>query len=112
MPLDLGNHPTRPVPTDGLIFEISKPNDGLSGWTTHRSGQQVFDLFLKHLVGGKPDGIQKALLLQVFINLWLGEGGVTTKVFADCCPRRTASGSQIDPSCWRWRHSYRRSSFR
>ena len=77
MPLDLGNHPTRPVPTGRLIFEIGKPNDGFSGWAPHRSGQQVFNLRLKHLVGGKPEGIQKALLLQVFINLRLGEGGIT-----------------------------------
>ena len=60
MPLDLGNHPTRPVPTGRLIFEIGKPNDGFSGWAPHRSGQQVSNLGLKHLVGGKPDGIQKA----------------------------------------------------
>ena len=37
MPLDLGNHPARPVPTGGLIVEIGKPNDRFSGWTPHRS---------------------------------------------------------------------------
>ena len=83
MPRDLGNHPSRPVPTGGLIAEIGKPDDGFSGWTTHWPGQQVFNLFLKHLVGGKPDGIQKAFLLQVLINLRLGEGGIPPKVFAD-----------------------------
>ena len=82
MPLDLGNHPASPVPTGGLIVEIGKPNEGFSGWTTNRPGQQVSDLGLKHLVGRKPDGIQISLLLQVFINLWLGEGGITPKVFA------------------------------
>ena len=27
MPLDLGNHPTRPLPTGGLILEVGKPNN-------------------------------------------------------------------------------------
>ena len=74
MPLDLGNHPTRPVPTGGLVFEIGKPNDGFSGWAPHRSGQQVFDLFLKHLVGGKPDGIQ-TWIVTVPRGLRAGPGG-------------------------------------
>ena len=83
MPFDLGDDPTRTVPTGGLIFEVGKPDDGLSGWTTHRPGQQVFNLLLKDIVCGKPDGIQKALLLQVFINPRLGKGGIPTKVFAE-----------------------------
>ena len=29
MPLDLGDHPGSPVPTEVLIFEIGKPHDGL-----------------------------------------------------------------------------------
>ena len=84
MPLDLGNHPVSTFPTGGLIAEIGKPDDGLSGWTTDRPGQQVSNLRLKDVVGRKPDGIQKSLLFQVFINLWFGEGSITTKVLADC----------------------------
>ena len=36
---------------------------------------------MEELVGRHPDGIQEAVSLQVFINLWFGEGRIATKVF-------------------------------
>ena len=36
---------------------------------------------MEELVGRHPDGIQKAVSLQVFIDLWFGEGRIATKVF-------------------------------
>ena len=35
---------------------------------------------MEELVGRHPDGIQEAVSLQVFINLWFGEGRIATKV--------------------------------
>tara|TARA_B100001245_G_scaffold211492_1_gene176184 strand:+ start:184 stop:588 length:405 start_codon:yes stop_codon:yes gene_type:complete len=40
-------------------------------------------LLMEELVGRHPDGIQEAVSLQVFINLWFGEGRIATKVFSD-----------------------------
>ena len=40
-------------------------------------------LLMEELVGRHPDGIQEAVFLQVFIDLWLGEGRIATKVFPD-----------------------------
>ena len=70
-----GNHPTRPVPTGRLIFEISKPSRRVFWVGAPQVGSAGVRSFLE-APGWKPDGIQKALLLQVFINLWLGEGGM------------------------------------
>ena len=38
---------------------------------------------MEELVGRHPDGIQEAVPLQVFIDLWFGEGRIATKVFPD-----------------------------
>ena len=35
---------------------------------------------MEELVGRHPDGIQEAVSLQVFIDLWCGEGRIATKV--------------------------------
>ena len=35
---------------------------------------------MEELVGRHPDGIQEAVSLQVFINLWFGEGRIATEV--------------------------------
>ena len=35
---------------------------------------------MEELVGRHPDGIQEAVSLQVFINLWLGEGRIATQL--------------------------------
>ncbi len=42
---------------------------------------------MEELVGRHPDGIQEAVPLQVFINLWFGEGRIATKVFPDILAR-------------------------
>ena len=40
-------------------------------------------MLMEELVGRHADGIQEAVFLQVFINLWFGEGRIATKVFPD-----------------------------
>ena len=49
MPLDLGHHPSWPVPTPRLIPEVVVPDDGLLGRPPYGSLQQVLDLALQHL---------------------------------------------------------------
>ena len=80
MPFNLGNHTSRSIPTAGLIAELGPADYRLFGGSAHRSSQQGSYLLMEDLVGRHPDGIQEAVSLQVFINLWLGEGRIATKV--------------------------------
>ncbi len=49
---------------------------------TDRACQQPRDPFLQHRIGGQPDGVFVALHLQQFVDLGVGEGGVTPEVAA------------------------------
>jgi hypothetical protein len=55
--LDLGDHPSRPVPRRGLILDASIPHQrGVAG-SAPRPGEQVLDRPFQHLIGREPDGI-------------------------------------------------------
>ena len=81
MPFNLGNQTPRSIPTVSLIPELGPADYRLFGRSAHRSSQQGSYLLIEELVGRHPDGIQEAVSLQVFIDLWLGEGRIATKVF-------------------------------
>jgi hypothetical protein len=53
--LDLGNHPSRPVPRRGLILEASIPHQWSVAGSASGPGEQVFDPPLQHLIGREPD---------------------------------------------------------
>src|SRR5450830_1022139 len=46
----------------------------------HRAGHEVVYLPREHLIGGKPDGIEDALVLQVLVDVGYREGRVPPQV--------------------------------
>ena len=46
----------------------------------------MLDLFLQDIVGGEPDGVEAAMLLQVLVHPRAGEGGVRPEVPAHPSP--------------------------
>src|SRR5277367_3828863 len=47
---------------------------------SHRTNRQRFNHFVQGAIGWKSDGIQKAFLLQILIEVGIGKGGIASKV--------------------------------
>jgi len=69
VPLDLGYHPPGPVPRCGLVVEVVVEDPWFLWRSSHRPGEQVVYLPLEVLVGGNPDCVEDAVILQVFVNI-------------------------------------------
>jgi hypothetical protein len=82
VPLHLGHHPPGPVSTPRLIPEVTVSDHRLPGRPAHWPLQQVLDLPLQHLIAGKPNGVEEAMLLQVLIDLGASESGIRPEVSA------------------------------
>jgi len=52
------------------------------GGTAHRSLKQIADPFLQHLVGRKADRVLDPVGFQELVDLWHGEGRVSTEIGA------------------------------
>ena len=76
VPLYLGYHPPRNIPTLSLVGEVMIGDDGLSGRPLGRPYQQVRYFPLKNVIRWKPYGITDASCLHVLVKLRLGKGGV------------------------------------
>lgn len=69
MPLDLGHHPARAVPTLSLIVEAVVVAPHRLRRPAHRTVQQVADAPLEDLVAGQAYRIEETLGLQICIDL-------------------------------------------
>jgi hypothetical protein len=83
MPLDLGHHAPGSRPALGLVVKAGEGNDRLLWRPANRSGQQVADPPLQHLVGRQADRVADAFLLQQLVQLWLGERRIGAEVEID-----------------------------
>ena len=76
VPLHFGDHTTIAVPAFGVVQEDPIPDDGFLRRPSHRSGQQVADLMVQHVIGWEADGVLVTLLFQKLVKLRLGERGI------------------------------------
>ena len=65
VPLDLRDHPPRPVPHLGLVEEVMMPDDRPPRRAAHRTGQKRLDLPLQNL---EAEGYRYAIRLPT--NAW------------------------------------------
>ena len=79
MPLHLGHHSSRNIPTLGLINEVVIRDDGLLRGSLGRPYQQVSYFPLKHFVRRKSYGVADTPRLYVLVKLWLCKGGICSK---------------------------------
>src|ERR1019366_817557 len=77
--LHLGHHPPWHLPTRRLIQKALVLDQWLDTGPAYRPWQQLRDIPFQVFVGRYADGILYSALLQCFINLWLGEGGIGSK---------------------------------
>jgi hypothetical protein len=80
MPLHLGHHAARLGPALRLVAEAGVEHLRLLWRAADGPGQQVSDPLLQDRVGGEPDGVADVLRLEQFVDLGLGEAGITTEV--------------------------------
>ena len=76
IPLHLGHHPPSTVPTLSTIPKVIVSDYWMLRRPTHRSYQQGSDLVLQHFVARQPYGVEDSPLLQVLIDVRLGECGM------------------------------------
>jgi hypothetical protein len=74
--LDLGDHPSRPVPGGGLVLEAPIADQRSVARPAAGPREQVLDGPLQDLVGREPDGVGHATLLQRFVEGRDGKGRV------------------------------------
>jgi hypothetical protein len=86
MPLDLGNHATRMVPTLCLIREALVEHLGLVRRASRGTGQQVADTGHKNVVRGDANGVLETLLLQYAVQRRDGKRRVTSEVLRNVAP--------------------------
>jgi len=70
------------IPSGGGDKEKSPP----VSWQAYRPLHEVLEREIQHLIAGKPNGIERAMLLQIFVDLRTGEGGVSPEVEAHHSP--------------------------
>src|SRR5271169_6786966 len=83
VPFHLGNHPAGTAPTLGLILKVPIPHLRFFRGSSHRTNRKRFNHFVQGVIGWKSDGIQKAFLFQILIKVWIGKGGIASKVAVD-----------------------------
>ena len=79
MPFHLGDDTTGFVPGRSLILEVAAGASHMVGRTAHRALEQMRNLALKNTIGAEPDGIEIALRFEHPVEVWDGEGGVTSE---------------------------------
>jgi len=80
VPFHLGHYATGATPTIYPIEKISVSDHRRMRRAAHRSGQQMLDLPLQHVVSWQTDDILIAFRLKKFIYLRVGKGGIGPKV--------------------------------
>ena len=85
MPLHLGHHPPSAVPTPGTIPKVVVSDHWTLRRPAHRPPEQRGDLPLQHLVAGESYSVKDVPLLEVLIDVRLGECGIGTKVPPHSC---------------------------
>ena len=79
MMLRLRHHRSGRLPTSRLIDKALVLDQWLAGGPAHWARQQFGNISFQVVVGRNPDGIFHAPLLQSFVNLRLGKGGIGPK---------------------------------
>jgi hypothetical protein len=79
MEFDHRHHPPGYRPTRRLIAKTFEPKHGLVARPSHWPGQQLRNLPLQMVVGGKADRILHFARFQHLVELRLGKGGVATE---------------------------------
>ena len=85
-PFHPGHHSPRTFPTPGLIPKVVVSDHRLGRRPSHRPPEQRGDLPLQHLVAGESYSVKGLPLLEVLIDIRLGEGGIGPKVPAHSRP--------------------------
>src|SRR4051812_49194673 len=80
MPFHLGHDVARPVPALRLVAEAGIVALYLERWSPDRALQQMSDLVLQDRVGRQADRVAGTLGFEEFVNLGIGEGGVTPEI--------------------------------
>ncbi len=70
MPLYLGHHSPGQVPTLSLVGKVVVGDDRLVRRPLIGRRQQVLDLLLQYIIGGKSDDVPNLSLFQVSVQLW------------------------------------------
>jgi hypothetical protein len=80
VPRDFGHYPAGLLPAFRLVLQIHHfyLNPTL-GWTAYRSIQVRFSEAHQDRIAWQPDEIGATVFLAIFVDLWVGKGGITPK---------------------------------
>src|SRR5216683_175774 len=79
MELDFRHYPPRHRPTRRLTEKTFESKHRLLAWPSHWPGQQLPNVPLQVVVGGKADRVIHVAFFQRLVELRLGKGRVTTE---------------------------------